>query len=76
APTTPTDAPDVTDNVANDGSGEVLDPVETIADGGVTNDNTPSVTVPADQVANGTPQLVIDGAVVPSTSVTNDDGSV
>ncbi|MGP9493509.1 beta strand repeat-containing protein, partial [Psychrobacter sp. AOP7-B1-24] len=64
------------DNVANDGSGDVLDPAETIADGGVTNDNTPSVTVPADQVANGTPQLIIDGAVVASDTVTNDDGSV
>ncbi len=75
-PTAPTDAPVVTDNVANDGSGDVLDPTETITDGSVTNDNTPSVTVPADQVTNGTPQLVIDGVVVPSTSVTNGDGSV
>ncbi|WP_201550838.1 beta strand repeat-containing protein [Psychrobacter fjordensis] len=76
APDAPTDAPVVTDNVANDGSGDVLDPVETIADGGVTNDNTPSVIVPVDQVANGTPQLVIDGEVVASDAVTNDDGSV
>ncbi|MFI8554365.1 beta strand repeat-containing protein, partial [Psychrobacter sp. NPDC077938] len=76
APTAPIDAPVVTDNVANDGSGDVLDPAETITDGGLTNDNTPSVTVPADQVANGTPQLVIDGVVVPSTSVTNGDGSM
>uniref|UniRef100_UPI003325B6C0 Ig-like domain-containing protein n=1 Tax=Psychrobacter sp. TB55-MNA-CIBAN-0194 TaxID=3140445 RepID=UPI003325B6C0 len=76
APTAPIIAPVITDNVANDGSGDVLDPAETITDGGVTNDNTPSVTVPADQVTNGTPQLVIDGVVVPSTSVTNGDGSV
>ncbi|WP_201589265.1 Ig-like domain-containing protein, partial [Psychrobacter fozii] len=76
APTAPIIAPVITDNVANDGSGDVLDPAETITDGGVTNDNTPSVIVPADQVTNGTPQLVIDGAVVPSTPVTNGDGSV
>jgi len=76
APTAPIDTPVVTDNVANDGSGDVLDPVETITDGGLTNDNTPSVTVPADQVANGTPQLVIDGEVVASDAVTNDNGSV
>ncbi|MBH0095737.1 VCBS domain-containing protein [Psychrobacter sp. NZS113] len=76
APDAPIIAPLITDNVANDGSGDVLDPVEAIADGGVTNDNTPSVIVPADQVANGTPQLVIDGEVVASDAVTNDDGSV
>ncbi|PYE36492.1 beta strand repeat-containing protein, partial [Psychrobacter fozii] len=75
-PTAPIIAPDVTDNVANDGSGDALDPAETVANNGVTNDNTPSVTVPADQVANGTPQLVIDGNVVPSTSTPNGDGSV
>ncbi|SLJ85273.1 Ig-like domain-containing protein [Psychrobacter sp. DAB_AL43B] len=49
APTDPIDAPVITDNVANDGSGDVLDPAEMIASGGVTNDNTPSVIVPADQ---------------------------
>ncbi|MBH0065275.1 beta strand repeat-containing protein, partial [Psychrobacter sp. SZ93C1] len=76
APTAPIIAPVITDNVANDGSGDELAPAETITDGSVTNDNTPSVTVPADQVTNGTPQLVIDGAVVPSTPVINGDGSV
>uniref|UniRef100_UPI0026123B10 BapA/Bap/LapF family large adhesin n=1 Tax=uncultured Psychrobacter sp. TaxID=259303 RepID=UPI0026123B10 len=76
APEAPVVAPVITDNVANDGSGEVLDPPETIEEGGVTNDATPSVTVPADQVAKGTPQLVIDGNVVPSTAITNEDGSV
>ncbi|WP_438012673.1 Ig-like domain-containing protein [Psychrobacter raelei] len=77
APSTPENAPVVTDNVANDGSGDELDPSEVIADGGKTNDNTPSVTVPADQLEAGdTPQLVVDGKVVPATAVTNPDGSV
>ncbi len=74
-PATPATAPVVTDNVADDGS--ILDPVEVIADGQDTNDNTPSVTIPAGQLQDGeTPQLVVDGQVVPSTSVTSPDGSV
>src|SRR5690606_14322806 len=76
-PVTPTSAGTVTDNVKNDGSGDELDPAEVIADGDFTNDNTPSVTVAADQIeAGGTPQLVVDGKVVPATAVTNADGSV
>ncbi|MEZ7502651.1 Ig-like domain-containing protein, partial [Psychrobacter sp. Arc29] len=74
--TAPLNAPVITDNVANDGSGDLLDPPEIIADFGITNDNTPGVIVPTDQVANGTPQLVVDGEVVASTSVPNGDGSV
>ena len=74
APEAPLAAPVITDNV--DGNGDVLDPAETIPNEGITNDNTPSVTVPADQVANGTPQLVVNGDVVASTPVTNADGSV
>ncbi|MEL0621282.1 beta strand repeat-containing protein, partial [Psychrobacter proteolyticus] len=76
APTAPTDAPVVTDNVANDGSGNELTPVEPITNGGLTNDSTPGVVVPPEQVVNGTPQLVVDGSVVPSISTPNDDGSV
>lgn len=76
APTAPTTAPVITDNVANDGTNAELAQPETIDNGGVTNDATPSVTVPVDQVANGTPQLVVDGKVVPSTAITNSDGSV
>ncbi|MUG33465.1 Ig-like domain-containing protein, partial [Psychrobacter sanguinis] len=76
-PAEPTALPIVKDNVANDGSGNVLDPSEVIADGGKTNDNTPSITVPADQLEEGDiPQLVVDGEVVPATAVTNPDGSV
>lgn len=74
-PPTPTNAPVVTDNVADDGS--ILSPAEVIADGDKTNDTTPSVTVPAGQLQDGdTPQLVVDGQVVPSTAVINADGSV
>ena len=77
APIAPTNAGVVTDNVKNDGSGDVLDPAEVIANNGITNDNTPSLTIPADQIeAGGTPQLVVDNVVVPSTAVTNSDGSV
>ncbi|WP_114700181.1 Ig-like domain-containing protein [Psychrobacter proteolyticus] len=76
APDTPAAAPEISDNVANDGSGDVLDPAEIIGADGLTNDSTPSVVVPADQLANGTPQLVIDGVVVASIAETNTDGSV
>ncbi|MDN3454103.1 Ig-like domain-containing protein, partial [Psychrobacter sp. APC 3350] len=71
----PIDAPVITDNVANNGSGDVLTTPELIADGGITNDNTPSVVVPADQVANGTPQLVVNGTVVAADVTVNPDGS-
>ena len=72
----PTDAPIITDNVANDGSGAELISAEIIADFGITNDNTPGVIVPADQMSKGTPQLVVDGKVVPSTFTPNGDGSI
>ncbi|WP_372843081.1 BapA/Bap/LapF family large adhesin [Psychrobacter sp.] len=77
APDAPTTAPIVTDNVANDGSGDILNPPEIIQAGDVTNDNTPSITIPAAQAAKGTPQLIVDGKVVPSIAVTNpDNGNV
>ncbi|TNH02777.1 hypothetical protein FHQ26_02995 [Testudinibacter sp. TR-2022] len=74
APTTPTTAATVTDNV--DASGAPLEPSETVINNGTTNDSTPSITIPKDQADQGTPQLVVDGKVVPSTVVTNADGSV
>ncbi|AGP49372.1 hypothetical protein PSYCG_09360 [Psychrobacter sp. G] len=76
APAAPTTAPIVTDNVANDGSGDVLNPPEIIQAGDVTNDNTPSITIPAAQAAKGTPQLIVDGKVVPSIAVTNLDNGI
>ena len=67
----------VTDNVANDGSGDILDIPEIIQAGEVTNDNTPSITIPAgtlgvDEIA----QLVVDGKVVEATIVENADGTI
>ena len=77
APDAPTTAPIVTDNVANDGSGDILNPPEIIQAGDVTNDNTPSITIPAAQAAKGVPQLIVDGKVVPSIAFTNpDNGNV
>ncbi|MBO1517809.1 BapA/Bap/LapF family large adhesin [Psychrobacter halodurans] len=77
APNAPTNDFTITDNVANDGSGDVLDPPEIIPAGGVTNDNTPSITIPAGTLgADETAQLIIDGEVVEATIVDNADGSL
>ncbi|GAF53124.1 hypothetical protein [Psychrobacter sp. JCM 18900] len=64
APDTPLAAPVITDNV--DGNGDPLDPAETIANQGITNDNTPGVVIPDSELANGTPTLLVDGVVVPA----------
>ncbi|WP_394210406.1 Ig-like domain-containing protein, partial [Psychrobacter piscatorii] len=69
APDTPPAAPVITDNV--DGNGDLLDPAETIPDDGITNDNTPGVVIPDDELANGTPTLLVDGVAVPATLVDN-----
>ncbi|MBO1531904.1 Ig-like domain-containing protein [Psychrobacter sp. F1192] len=77
APDAPTNDFIITDNVANDGSGDVLEPPEIIPAGGVTNDNTPSITIPAGTLdADETAQLSIDGEVVEATIVDNADGSL
>lgn len=77
APDAPTNDFTITDNVANDGSGDVLEPPEVIPADGVTNDNTPSITIPAGTLgADETAQLIIDGEVVEATIVVNTDGSV
>ena len=77
APDAPTNDFTITDNVANDGSGDVLEPPEIIPAGGVTNDNTPSINIPTVTLGvDETAQLVIDGEVVEATIVDNADGSV
>ncbi|WP_201580510.1 BapA/Bap/LapF family large adhesin [Psychrobacter sp. Pi2-52] len=69
APDTPLAAPVITDNV--DGNGDPLDPAETIANQGITNDNTPGVVIPDSELASGTPTLLVDGDPVPATLVGN-----
>ncbi|WP_333613014.1 Ig-like domain-containing protein, partial [Psychrobacter sp.] len=77
APDAPTSDFIITDNVANDGSGDVLDPPEVIQAGDVTNDNTPSITIPADTLgADETAQLIVDDEMVEATIVENADGSI
>ncbi|MGP5543061.1 BapA/Bap/LapF family large adhesin [Psychrobacter celer] len=77
APDAPINDFTITDNVANDGSGDVLEPPEIIPADGVTNDNTPSITIPAGTLgADETAQLIIDGEVVEATIVDNADGSL
>ena len=76
APDAPVTAATITDNVANDGSGDVLTPSEVIADDGTTNDNTPSLEVAAGVLSEGeTLQLVVNGNVVDAVITENADGS-
>ena len=65
-PSAPTNAPDIYDNVDADGY-EIVEEAdfELIGDGESTNDNTPTIKIPANSMEDDeTPQLVVDGVVV------------